>query len=204
MMATAAAPVAADEAPAKNPYGKRMRPVKGQLFDEVRIFTVPRYKTSWASGDEWRFSATTELRYKGKVLIEDGYSNVDDAMRDLDGLATRYRNSDAIWKNERDPALCDQEGCAEPGTVILQAKGEKCTDCGHEKVSCLAGPYPGHRLFCKAHSTRGDCSLNDADDNYIVVEGQVAEPDPAVVSRSAAVFLVASDEPDGPGGPDGQ
>ena len=35
-----------------------------QAFDAVRITTVPRYKTSGLSGDEWRISAHVELLRK--------------------------------------------------------------------------------------------------------------------------------------------
>ncbi len=37
-----------------------------QAFDEVRIRTVPRWKESGLSGDEWRISATVEFWRKGK------------------------------------------------------------------------------------------------------------------------------------------
>gem|GEM_PF-6705725 len=32
-----------------------------QAFDEIRIVTVPRYKTSGLSGDEWRISAMIQF-----------------------------------------------------------------------------------------------------------------------------------------------
>lgn len=35
-----------------------------QAFDEVRIVTVPRYKQSGLSGDEWRISAAIRLYRK--------------------------------------------------------------------------------------------------------------------------------------------
>lgn len=38
-----------------------------QAFDEIRIFTVPSYKTSGLSGDEWRISATVEF-YRNGIL----------------------------------------------------------------------------------------------------------------------------------------
>jgi hypothetical protein len=38
-----------------------------QAFDEVRIKTVPRYKTSGLSGDEWRISATIQLMLSGQA-----------------------------------------------------------------------------------------------------------------------------------------
>ena len=43
-----------------------------QAFDEVRITTVPRYKMSGLSGDEWRISGKIQLLRKGKVVAEKG------------------------------------------------------------------------------------------------------------------------------------
>lgn len=161
---------------------KRLRPVNSQTVDEVRIFTVPRYKTSDFSGNEWRFSATTELRYKGKVLMEDSYSNVEQAMGNVTGLLRRFCDSDAAWE-PRPVDQCDQEGCPELATVTMRTKKTKCTHCGQDE----AEDPGGERRFCSGHSTRGDCSLNDADDNYEVVEGQQTAPDPKAESRSGFV-----------------
>lgn len=171
---------------------KRLRPVDVQTVDEVRIFTVPRYKTSDFSGSEWRFSATTELRYKGKVLAQDSYRNVEAAMADVTGLLRKY--SETAWKDlvnsDTAPAesdQCDQEGCPELATVTLRTKKTRCTSCGQDDDG--GGETGGERRFCSAHSTRGDCSLNDADDNYEIVEGQQTAPDPQAESRSGFMIV---------------
>jgi len=166
-----------------------MRPVKAQQFDEVRIKTVPRYKTSDLSGSEWRFSAETTLLYKGKVLSQDSYRDVAQAINDVAGLSNRYGHP----YDQEESKYCDQEGCAEPATVKLQAVSETCDHCGHDDTS-KAFPL-GYRMFCGAHSTRGDCSLNDNDANYQVVEGQVQAPDPAAESQSGLIVL-GSDGPE--------
>lgn len=44
---------------------RALRP-DAQACDEIRIYTVPRYKTSGLSGDEWRISAVTEFYRKGR------------------------------------------------------------------------------------------------------------------------------------------
>lgn len=58
--------------------------------------------------------------------------------------------------------LCAQPGCAEVGTVKYLLK--KTYDRGREEMSLMGHRY--HRLFCDKHSRRGDCGLEDADDNY--------------------------------------
>ena len=51
-------------------FDKPSRALKpdAQAFDEVRIVTVPRYKRSDLSGDEWRISAEIQF-YRNGVLI---------------------------------------------------------------------------------------------------------------------------------------
>jgi len=50
-------------------YNYALRP-DANSFDEIRIRTIPRYKTSGLSGDEWRISMVTEFLRKGKVVHE--------------------------------------------------------------------------------------------------------------------------------------
>ena len=58
-----------------------------QAFDEIRIITVPRYKTSGMSGDEWRISARIEFMRNGQVVnTEGGIRNVETAARHLSYL----------------------------------------------------------------------------------------------------------------------
>jgi hypothetical protein len=180
--------------------GCREHPVGGQVFDEVRIRTVPRFKTSNASGNEWRFCARAELLYKGQVVDGMDYGNVADAVSHLQGMAHEYeekftmRGGDGSqWRASR----CDQEGCAEEATVTLQIKKNFCTGCGTHRESSIR--TKGYRRYCERHVNRGDCSLEDANDNYEVVAyrpGEVVnagatgkrarEED---VSRSATIFL---------------
>ncbi len=73
--------------------GKMIRTVcpNHQLVDEIMIRTVPRLKTSSASGDEWRIKAVAEFKYKGIVLHTQEDGSVEElAMRLVIGLqATR-------------------------------------------------------------------------------------------------------------------
>ena len=47
-----------------------MRP-NAQGFDEVRLVTVPRYKTSELSGDEWRISICAEYFRNGELKFRE-------------------------------------------------------------------------------------------------------------------------------------
>jgi hypothetical protein len=135
-----------------------------QAFDEVRIVTVPRYKESELSGDEWRISAEIQLWRKGKRVVTNRYRDVQTALGYAYSLyGTACDEGNGYFAG--DGITCDQEGCSEPATVTYQMKQVFCRD-GH-------GTSP-HRLtyrrFCASHQTRGDCGLDDADRNYELVQ----------------------------------
>jgi hypothetical protein len=144
--------------------GRALRP-DAQAFDEVRIVTVPRYKQSGLSGDEWRISARIEFYRKGKLIRDvDHFSNIETAC----GFAySAYHaaigNGDAYFAGEGD--TCDQEGCHETATVTYRLKKEFCS-CGQEKPTIGIDV----RKFCDEHKRRGNQSLDDCDENYEVFE----------------------------------
>ena len=153
-----------------------------QAFDEVRISTVPRYKMSGLSGDEWRISAKVEFFRKGKMVHEEGCRDVAAACRLLPWYhAKACDNGKGFFAGEGD--LCDQEGCAEPATVTYRKKQDYCNE-GH--------PHPilygeKQRRFCARHSTRGYCGLDDADANYEPIDGSTATP-PAQGDQSPSIY----------------
>jgi hypothetical protein len=63
--------------------------------------------------------------------------------------------------------FCFQPSCSAEAVSTYQLKYEYCHR-GH-KTKPVTGPY--HRRFCKRHLRRGNCGLEDADENYIVIEG---------------------------------
>jgi hypothetical protein len=131
-----------------------------QGFDEVRIITVPRFKESGLSGDEWRISASIQVFRKGNLIHEQDYRNVETAAAYLPALlGTLNDDGKAFYAGEGD--VCDQEGCCAPATVTYKLKAQYCRD-GHK--SELFGPTI--RKFCERHKHRGDCGLEDSDDNY--------------------------------------
>lgn len=135
--------------------------VGAQGFDEIRIVTVPRFKESELSGDEWRYHADMQFFRKGKLICSSGARDVEMACAHLG-----YRHSEALDNGNGyfagEDGICDQEGCAEKAEVWLEIIRGYTRD-GDEKRLSSEGEY---RNFCKRHSHRGDCALEDADTNY--------------------------------------
>lgn len=141
--------------------------------DEVRIVTVPRWKTSGLSGDEWRFSFRVELWRKGRVWAQKSCGNmkyaavIAAAALHLVDHELKNMGWEVLHEPRGDFALCFNPGCPEPATVEYRMKKEY--DHGHETSSYRADNRP-HRRFCDAHKRRGDCAFDDADTNYEPVE----------------------------------
>lgn len=92
--------------------------------------------------------------------------------------------------------LCCQPGCAEPLVSIYRLKHRYC-QAGHQSDT-LKGTDEV-RGFCAKHLRRGNCGLEDGDDNYEVLEGPGPdghEPDPDVVKaavQAPPIFLNPGD-----------
>lgn len=87
-----------------------------QGFDEVRIFTKPRYKMSGLSGDEWRISGVIQLFKKGQLRHEQGFRNVETAAQALSWVMMSAHD-DAKASYQGTEGICQQEGCSEMATV---------------------------------------------------------------------------------------
>lgn len=136
---------------------------EAQAFDEIRIKTVPRYKQSGMSGDEWRISATVELMRNDIVVHTESYRNVETATRFLPALhATAIDEGHGYFASEN--SWCDQEGCSDFATVYYNKKLHYSRE-GYSKTA----PEGTTRQFCEKHKTRGDCGLDDADRNYELI-----------------------------------
>ena len=138
-----------------------------KAFDEIRIITVPRYKTSGLSGDEWRISAKVQLLRKGTVCYETSFSNVKYACAFL-----AYTYETAISEGKAffagDGILCDQEGCLNHKTITYQLVNKYCSDGHAHDIQEWQRPLLRH--FCGEHKIRGDSSLEDCDRNYVEVK----------------------------------
>lgn len=136
-----------------------------QAFDEVRIITVPRYKQSGLSGDEWRIHGEIQLFRKGKLIHTEGYRNVETACGFAFSTYVRACDDGKAYFSG-DGEHCDQEGCSELATVTYRVKKKMCAGpgmCGQEKPDYGRIAY---RCFCDKHKTRGDAGLDDCDSNY--------------------------------------
>jgi hypothetical protein len=143
-----------------------------QAFDEVRIVTIPRYKTSGLSGDEWRISAHIQLIRKGRVMFEKGYRNIETACAYLAAVhGEACDNGHAMFGGEGD--FCDQEGCKNVATITYRKKVDYCRE-GHKTE--LSVDRVKIRRFCDMHKTRGNCGLDDADSDYEILEQQPEQP----------------------------
>lgn len=133
-----------------------------QAFDEVRITTVPRFKQSGLSGDEWRISALTQFMRKGKVVHETGARNIETAVRLLDyHFLEACDHAKGYFAGEGD--ICDQEGCSNIATIMLEQIKEGCGRCGTMREPQYHRPF---RKFCDEHKYRGTSSLDDMDEHY--------------------------------------
>lgn len=188
----------------------RFETAEGSL---LRIATVPRYKTSDLSGDEWRTSARVQVaRGKAWSDLDTGYQNLEAASKalysaiftshpELHGVVTTsidfYRKGIKLYeatyegrpleflhaagclpwafviaseagtyRKEFEEPYCFQPGCPEKAISTYELKHEYCRH-GHETKPDRSV----RRRFCSRHLQRGDCGLEDADDNYTVIEG---------------------------------
>lgn len=146
-----------------------------QAFDEIRIVTVPRYKTSGLSGDEWRISARTEFWRKGHKVHEVYHGNIEKACILLGHDLWQAQDAGLAFFGGGEHGACDQEGCTSPATVFYKLKKEFSRE-GYEHNPYEFDQRPLTRGFCERHSTRGDCGLEDSDGNYERLEGIPSEP----------------------------
>lgn len=140
-----------------------------QAFDEVKFVTVPRYKTSGLSGDEWRISVNVQFWRNGKLMHEEWAGH--DMEKAMAFASYRYAsacdNGKGHFAGEGD--FCDQEGCSKEATVTYKKLNDYCRE-GHK----TAPHFEEVRRFCEEHKRRGDCGLDDADANYQLVENKTA------------------------------
>jgi hypothetical protein len=143
------------------------------FIDEVKVETVPRWKESELSGDEWRFSARVTFWRKGVEVMERSFRDIATAAAWLAWGVTTYCEDmpfDEFQRiNDATAMLCANPGCRNEATVTYRIKQDFCVgvgNCGQQRKM-----YDEHRIrFCERHARRGDCDLKDADANYERVE----------------------------------
>lgn len=153
----------------KNDWHRRHRDF--EVFDRISLEIVERYKTSGLSGDEWRFSVHASFWFKGEKILERSFRNMETAVLMLGGVLgeTSSPIAERILELENE-GRCDQPGCAAQSVSRYQFKrifgrgGERLADSEMEYATYYA-------QFCARHLRRGDCGLEDADENYEVISG---------------------------------
>jgi len=174
-----------------------------QAFDEIRIVTVPRYKMSEMSGDEWRIAAHVEFYRKGELKVQKSYCDVESAVHMLSATYMEAVEAEAYYAGI--DGKCDQEGCSAPPEVFYRRKVEVCQRCGMKQEDHLANDGRcGYRIevrkFCRKHSKRGDCGRDDSDANYELLRGSVEEPPNEVCRRAKFVTVnLGPEDLEGPG-----
>lgn len=142
-----------------------------QFVDEIRIVTVPRWKESELSGDEWRISARIDFYRKGQVVGSKTARNVEMAARFVDWFLVSGRENGEIDTPNNLGSFCDQEGCSKPWTVRYRLKERYGRDGKAIPPSKWMEGVTEYRAFCDEHKARGDCGLDDADRNYEAMIG---------------------------------
>lgn len=141
-----------------------------QFVDEIRIVTVPRWKESELSGDEWRISARIDFYRKGVVVGQKGARDIEHAARFVDWFLVNGRETGEIDTPNTLGDCCDQEGCCKPWTTRLRLKKRYGRDGKEIAPSKFMEGVVEYRAFCDEHKRRGDCGLDDADTNYETIE----------------------------------
>ena len=187
--------------------GRRAHAPNYQLHDEVRIVTLPRFKSSAVSGSEWRIRARVELLYKGVVQYTSECASVDEALRDMplivDRACTSYMTPTSRFHGNHDHVddgepRCDQEGCAALATCAYRVLHTPCKACGAHDTDSLHLMGPRMRYFCARHSYRGEGYLDDTQSNYELVAGTPPTMPAAddVATVGAPVLVYANDDDD--------
>jgi len=142
-------------------------------IDEIKIVTVPRYKTSGMSGDEWRFSAKVQLWRKGHLMFERSFSKLHYAIDFLPAIQHEYADQGRADKDADGNPIdfdryCFNPGCKADGIVEYELIDEYYPRIGKkEEKRSWRGSV--RRRFCEEHARRGDCGLEDSDRNYVLI-----------------------------------
>lgn len=143
----------------------------------VTIARIPRWKESELSGDEWRFTLLGVITYKD-------WRNGGTADEKITCLSWTETQGDvalqvAAWCQDNQKLLspphavkdlADIKVCFQPGCGLLPVNvygiTQEWTDHPHQGHRMEKRRHPVVRAFCARHSHRGDCDLEDQDDNY--------------------------------------
>ena len=177
----------------QKPIASHRRHEDDEYIDEIRIDLVPRFKTSEMSGDEWRVSGRVRFFRKGHEVWSRSFSKLSTAVNALSWFwMVADEGPPDEWKmltKEQELALCQQPGCSDAS--VKRYRFKKIRDC--KQSGRMYEPDPSFEYvtaFCARHAHRGDCGLEDTDDNYEILSGGNNQASP-VESKDLSPAAVA-------------
>lgn len=139
---------------------------EAERFDQVILRTEERWKESELSGDEWRFSYIADFYSHGvHVGSINGRSIEDLLVRAAAGYNSLKDDTSGGYYGDLEN-ICCQPGCKSKWVHLLHPI-RRYSRTGQELVRSYANDEV--RGFCEKHKHRGDCGLDDNDDNYVAV-----------------------------------
>jgi hypothetical protein len=149
-------------------YHKRL--AEFEMYDEIRLVMEERWKESELSGSEYRYSCGIQLFFKGILVKTEGARDMNAAIMLLGWYKLCGKDPYAgipIEVQDQEKLCCDNIHCANPATKWFTLKRE--TSARGEWLEKEDGASVSYRQFCDRHAHRGDCSREDADDNYTAI-----------------------------------
>jgi len=170
---------------------KSLKKEKAFRFDTLTVYQQPRYKESELSGDEWRTSKEYTCSNGGKQVFSSHDNGIwpPDSFCDLfhpafdigtrENADTSFMDVDLIAAAKSHPKYlenlgryCDQIGCndsvveGDKEIRVLKLKASYNRTGDRKDLYSGEDKRPQVHVFCADHGGRGDCGLEDADDNY--------------------------------------
>lgn len=137
--------------------------------DKIEIVPETRWKTSEASGDEYRYGLRANLYHKAKVVKTFYMNQAWVPQLSIDGpkltelLEEARFPPDAKEEARREP-LCNHFGCSAPGDLYRLKQTTSDSKAVDDVIHTVR--------YCQEHCHRGDCAIVDNSDNLVrVAEG---------------------------------
>lgn len=148
----------------KSEYNRRLR--DWEPFDKIELKVVPRYKQSEMSGDEWRTGINLTFWFKGQMVQEAFFNTMKGAIMMLPAIWLQAQGPIVAKVLELEDKYCAQPGCPNGASSSLLKRFLKrlATNEGWLDKDMTVCRY--YRKFCDQHERRGDCGLEDNDQNY--------------------------------------
>lgn len=146
---------------------------EAERFDHVTVEIVDRWKESELSGDEWRYAYCAYFWKHGTIQASVGGHSINHALLQAAAQFNTVTIAELDADNPDYKAFREQEEqfCSHPGCGDLWVYLMHPINAYDDRGGKLEYPYDSLavRGFCEKHRHRGDCGLDDSDDNYELV-----------------------------------